>query len=155
MLKTSRFFWFTIVLISVSPFSAEAVHPVPAGMKKLNVKCPAPKICRKLERERDVCLLNGEMCNPFVTLFLNLLDEYDCSLNPTDKDKVTVPALWLCESLHTGVTFNALAQVKSLSGQKVYASQRFRDALNGPIAAAHYGASLEREKALHAAGVNY
>jgi hypothetical protein len=123
-------------------------------MKKLNVKCTAPKLCRKLERTRDVCMLNGAMCGPFVDTFAQLLPLYDCSFNQiTDKDKVLVPAIWKCENLQSSVTNNALSQVKTVEAAKLYATQLFRDSLNGPAAMSHYTPSLEREKKLRELGI--
>ncbi len=133
--------------------AAGPLTPVPKTMKQLNVKCTAPKLCRKLERTRDVCLLNAQMCEEFVSVFAQLLPEYDCSNNKmSDANKVLIPAIWMCENVQSGATFTALSNVKSLSGQRLYASPAFRWALNGPAGMSHYGPSLEREKQLRAAG---
>ena len=146
------FTWMSFFLLS--SFAVEAGPKLPPpDMKKFDQKCPAPKLCRKLERLRDGCLLNQAECDSFVDVYDQMLSYSDCTgTPPTEKNKQLVPAFWLCERLHMPLTYSALQKVTSLKGQKLYGSQKFRDGLAGPVAGSHWGPSMALEAKLRKAG---
>lgn len=99
-------------------------------------------------------MLNQDLCDEFVDNFAKMLPEYDCSeFTVKDPGKTLIPAVWLCPHLRSTLTYTALAQVRSLKGQRLYGSELFRNALNGPTAGTHWRPSMEVERKLREQGL--
>ncbi len=93
---------FLLLLLAVPChlFAGEA----PPGMTRFNVQCPTPRLLPVIDAAYHECnngYENGS-CAKFVSLFVQLLPEYDCqrSFDHTPAKDYVVPAVWLTGAAH-------------------------------------------------------
>lgn len=122
--------WFAL-LIGPTPIWA-AGRKAPDGMRVFNVTCPAKEILPKLDLAYHRCH-NGrqDSCAEFVALFTKVLPEYDCQRS-FDRGYI-VPALWLADAADEDY-IRLLSRLTLPEAKKLFASETFRDVLDGALA---------------------
>ena len=133
------------------PFAATPDDP-PTSAAKFNVRCPAPRACKKLEKDRLTCEA-GKPCDPFLAEMKRLLSKYDCK-RPVDTRPV--PAIWLCKDVRDHATGNdgfddaldTLSQLSSRPALELLASPALRKALDGGLAEVYMELSDEAKRLL-------
>jgi hypothetical protein len=107
--------------------------------------CPASRLLPKLDREYRTCNTHQDRCSGFVNVLAQLLPKFDCR-RPSDTSPV--PAVWLAgdERLEKYVTL--LARLKTADAEALFASETFREVLDGDLAEMYYSKSLTVEERL-------
>ena len=125
----------------------------PIGTSRFNVECPAPTLLPQLDAAYHQCghELAGESCDTFVSLFGQLLPEYDCqrSFDDTAENDYTVPAVWLAGAAHEDFV-RLLSTLRQRDARCLFGSTRFRATLDGHIAEEYTHMSSKVERALGA-----
>ena len=123
-----------------------AGHKAPAGTRKFNIACPAKELLPKVDLAYHRCN-NGrrDECGQFVTLLRQTLPKYDCQ-RPFDQDYV-VPVLWLADAAMEDYV-RLLSRLPSLEASRLFASQEFREVLDGDLAEEFGPLSRETERQL-------
>jgi hypothetical protein len=147
-----RTLFFTLFLfpLGLGAFGKSA----PPAMKEFNRRCPAPKRCDDLVRERDACKRKaGPPCERFVVLFRELLPEYDCQrpFDHTPSEDYIVPAIWLCGG-NFERSLDFLSKLRRKNARALFASQPLRVALDGDLAETYRALSLKAARAREAKG---
>jgi len=120
-------------LLSATLIAREA----PRDMKQFNVSCPAHELLPKLDAAYHECghEHQGKSCDNFVSLFSQLLPEYDCQRrfdHSASKDYV-VPAVWLAGAAHEDYV-HLLSSLKQHNARCLFGSAKFRVTLDGALA---------------------
>jgi|GEM_PF-1139534 len=147
-----------VLSTSVFLFSVVTAHAekAPAGMKEFNKTCPAKELCPRIELAYQKCTKQNSApyCQDFVKLFRELLPLYDCQ-RPFDHSGVEnhiVPAVWLCDGRRGAHSqefesyAGLLSGLKSRDAKKLFASEEFRDVLDGAVAEDYFDRSLQAER---------
>ena len=134
-------------LLSANLLASEA----PSNMTQFNVKCPAPLLLPKLDAAYHECghELAGKNCDTFVSLFKQLLPEYDCQRSfdhSAEKDYI-VPAVWLAGAAHEDYV-HLLSTLKQHNARCLFGSAKFRATLDGALAEDYSDASKRVEHRL-------
>jgi len=133
------------------PFFATPEDP-PTSAAKFNVRCPAPRACEKLEKDRLACEA-GKPCDPFIAGLKQLLSKYDCK---RPEDTRPGPAIWMCIEFkdHTlvhdgfGDALSTISKLNSRPALELFASPALRQALDGEYAEGYLHLSLDAERRL-------
>jgi hypothetical protein len=134
----------------IASFSVVA-REAPMGMSDFNRTCPAPKVLPMLETSYQGCVARElHACDTFVTLFRQLLPEYDCqrAFDATPKAKYVVPAIWLAGEPALDRYLRLLSQLSNPSARELFASPEFRAILDGEFAETYLDKSRALEKQL-------
>ena len=141
---------FVIALLSLLPANLLASE-APSNMTHFNVKCPAPLLLPKLDAAYHECghELQGKNCDTFVSLFKQLLPEYDCqrSFDHTAEKNYVVPAVWLAGAAHEDYV-HLLSRLKQHNARCLFGSAKFRATLDGSLAEDYSDASTRIESGL-------
>ena len=133
---------FAVAVVLTAPLSASAVGP----MHRFNVLCPAPRLCRVLERDRRKCEAERQ-CDGFLSTLAQLLPTYDCQAGPGSP--AVAPAIRLCERTTLFAdSLETLAKLKSRKALRVLASAPLRNALDGYLAELYWEQSAFAERRL-------
>lgn len=123
----------TMVLSSAIAWAREA----PPDMRTFNRECPAVRLLPKLEQAYRGCRKHQpDACERFVSVFRELLPEYDCQrpFDATPSANYIVPAIWLAGDPALEKYVELTSKLKTKSGRKLFASPEFRAILDGHLA---------------------
>jgi hypothetical protein len=139
-----------LACLLLSP-TAVLASEAPSGMTQFNVMCPAQRLLSELDAAFHECghELGGKSCSTFVSLFRQLLPEFDCQ-RPFDhspsKDYV-VPAVWLAGAAHEDFV-HLLSTLQLPAARCLFGSAAFRATLDGALAEDYSDKSRRVERAL-------
>ena len=151
--------------LTSSLMAAEA----PADMHKFNVECPAAKLAPALDRAYHECRNGYEIadggCPKFLAVFKQLLPTYDCQrpFDASPTKNYVVPAVWLTGDAEFEDYVDLLWRMVSRkdkmfrdkyfrsvsdSAQRLFASDEFRETLDGALAEEYLDRSKRLQRAL-------